>query len=77
MKPSELTTRMESYLALRRAMGFPMKFQEPRLRDFVAFVEAEGAGGPITANWRSNGRVLRRAGPDYGRAASAWLADFC
>ena len=49
MKPSELTTRMESYLTLRRAMGFPMKFQAPRLRDFVAFVEAEGAGGPITA----------------------------
>ena len=53
MKPSELTTRMESYLTLRRAMGFPMKFQEPRLRDFVAFVEAKhtGEGIPAWAAW--------------------------
>ena len=49
MKPSELTTRMESYLTLRRAMGFPMKFQEPRLRDFVAFVEAKHTGEGIPA----------------------------
>jgi integrase len=40
---------MESYLALRRAMGFPMKFQEPRLRDFVAFVETKGTGEGISA----------------------------
>ena len=49
MKLSELTTRLESYLALRRAMGFPMKFQEPRLRDFVAFVEAKRIGEGIPA----------------------------
>jgi integrase len=49
VKLSELTTRLESYLALRRAMGFPMKFQEPRLRDFIAFVEANGASEGIPA----------------------------
>jgi len=30
-------------------MGFPMKFQEPRLRNFVAFVEAKGTGEGIPA----------------------------
>ena len=43
MTPSELTTRMESYLSLRRAMGFPMQIEEPRLRDFVAFAAAKDA----------------------------------
>jgi integrase len=30
-------------------MGFPMKFEEPRLRDFVAFVEAKGSGQGVPA----------------------------
>lgn len=49
MTPSELTTRMESYLSLRRAMGFPMQIEEPRLRDFVAFAAAKDAGERISA----------------------------
>jgi integrase len=45
----ELTARVESYLAVRRAMGFPMKFEEPRLRDFVAFVKAKSTDQGIPA----------------------------
>lgn len=49
MTPSELIARMESYVSLRRAMGFPMQIEEPRLQDFVAFVNANKAGGWISA----------------------------
>lgn len=49
MTPSELTTRLESYLSLRRAMGFPMRVEEPRLRDFIAYVTSKSAGARISA----------------------------
>ena len=49
MTPSQLTARLESYLSLRRAMGFPMKLEESQLRDFVAFLTASAANGRITA----------------------------
>jgi hypothetical protein len=47
--PSQLTARLESYLSLRLAMGFPMKLEESQLRDFVAFLTASAANGRITA----------------------------
>ena len=69
MTPSELTARMESYLSLRRAMGFPMRAEEPRLRDFVAFVTAKNAGERISAqlalDWACSsprGGIWSRAG---------------
>ena len=42
MKPGELRDRLERYVALRRAVGFPMRAEERLLRDFVTFVEHRG-----------------------------------
>jgi integrase/recombinase XerD len=42
MKPGELRDRLERYVALRRAVGFPMRAEERLLRNFVTFVEHRG-----------------------------------
>ena len=42
MKPGELRDRLERYVALRKAVGFPMRAEERVLRDFVTFVERRG-----------------------------------
>ncbi len=42
MKPGELRDRLERYVALRKAVGFPMRAEERLLRDFVTFVEHRG-----------------------------------
>ncbi len=42
MRPGELRDRLDRYIALRRAVGFPMRAEERLLRDFVKFVEHRG-----------------------------------
>src|ERR1700747_1426578 len=37
------------YLALKKALGFPLGVRERLLRDFVAFAEINGIGGTISA----------------------------
>jgi integrase/recombinase XerD len=51
MKPGDLSLHLEAYLALKKALGFPLGAREKLLRDFVAFVESNGVGvrGTISA----------------------------
>jgi hypothetical protein len=45
MKPGDLSLHLEAYLALKKALGFPLGARERLLRDFVAFAESNGARG--------------------------------
>jgi len=49
MKPGDLSLHLEAYLALKKALGFPLGVRERLLRDFVAFAEINGIGGTISA----------------------------
>ena len=49
MKPGDLSLHLEAYLALKKALGFPLGVRERLLRDFMAFVEINGIGGTISA----------------------------
>jgi integrase/recombinase XerD len=49
MKFGELRDWLERYLAVRRAVGFTMRAQEPRLRSFVTFVERREPVGTLRA----------------------------
>ena len=51
MKPGDLSLHLEAYLALKKALGFPLGARERLLRDFVAFAESNGVGvrGTISA----------------------------
>jgi integrase len=49
MSAEGLRSRLDAYLALRRALGSAMRPDERLLRDFITFVEARGLGGPVRA----------------------------
>lgn len=49
MKRGDLLVHLEAFLALESALGSPVRAREKLLRDFVAFIEALGIGGHITA----------------------------
>ena len=49
MRPGELRSRLERYVALRRALGFEARAEERLLRDFVAFAEQHGLDGCVHA----------------------------
>jgi hypothetical protein len=49
MTPGGLGLHLEAYLALQRALGFPLRAREKLLRDFVAFIEKNGFRGSIPA----------------------------
>ncbi len=49
MKPAELRSRLDRYLALRRAVGFETYAEERLLHDFVAFAERRGLDGGVHA----------------------------
>jgi integrase/recombinase XerD len=55
MKPGELRDRLARYIAVRRAVGFPMRAEERLLLDFVRFVEQQGLDGALRSrlafNW--------------------------
>jgi integrase/recombinase XerD len=59
VKPGELRVRLERYVALRRAVGFPMRNEERMLRDFVTFVERRGLDeavrSPAAVEWACHG----------------------
>ena len=44
MKPGDLSLHLEAYLALKKALGFPLGARESLLRDFVVFAESNGVG---------------------------------
>jgi hypothetical protein len=48
MKPGDLSLHLEAYLALKKALGFPLGARERLLRDFVAFAESNMA---VIALW--------------------------
>ena len=45
---SHLSSHIEDYLAMRRALGFKLASEGRLLRDFAAFAEAAGAGTVTT-----------------------------
>ena len=47
MKPGDLWLHLEAYLALKKALRFPLGVRERLLRDFVAFAEINGIMGNI------------------------------
>ena len=59
MKPGELRDRLERYVAIRRAVGFPMRAEERLLRDFVTFLEHRGMDeavrSPLVVDWACHG----------------------
>jgi hypothetical protein len=48
MKSSDLLLHLEAYIALKRAVGFPLGARERLLRDFVVFIEDNGIRGTIS-----------------------------
>ena len=75
MKPGDLCLHLEAYLALKKALGFPLGVRERLLRDFVAFAEINGIEGTINAqvafDWACS--VSDRCGVS-GRAARLSVA---
>jgi integrase/recombinase XerD len=59
----DLHTRLDRYVALRRALGFEIRPEERLLRDLVCFVERRGVGTPLTAKlaleWACSGAGQR------------------
>ena len=49
MKAGDLLLHLEAYIALQKAVGFPLGARERLLRDFVAFIEDNGIRGAISA----------------------------
>jgi integrase len=49
MKEIDLQSRLDAYLALREALGFPTRACRKLLRDFVTYLEKQGDGKPIRA----------------------------
>ena len=49
MSADDLLLRVECYVAVRRALGYAVRSEEKLLKDFVQFLELNGASGPIRA----------------------------
>jgi site-specific recombinase XerD len=49
MTPAELNARLDSYLAVRSALGFRLQAERTLLRSFVEFLESKGEMHPIRA----------------------------
>ena len=49
MKPGDLWLHLEAYLALKKALGFPLGVRERLLCDFVASAEINGIRGTFNA----------------------------
>jgi hypothetical protein len=75
MKSGDLSLHLEAYLALKKALGFPLGARERLLRDFVAFAESSGTRGKINAQVAC--RYLERGVAVYsherGRCATRFL----
>ena len=63
MKPGELRDRLGRYVALRRAVGFPMRAEERLLLDFVAFVESRGMDGAVRSALALEWAQVSHCGP--------------
>lgn len=65
MTATELRDRLDSYLALRRALGFAMRPDERLLRSFIAFLEQRGLDGPLRAQSALEWATGIRSGPGH------------
>jgi hypothetical protein len=50
MTPYDLASRLDRYIALRRALGFAMHVEERLLRQYVGFIEEHGHGQSLRAH---------------------------
>ena len=68
-----LEQQLNYYLAERRRLGFALRSEEARLRDFARYVDRRHAAEPITvelmAHWAKAGST--KAEPPLGRAGSS------
>ena len=72
-----LTEKVESYIELRRSLGYSFKKQAATLRSLARFVETEQLGGPLTRGLALN-FVLSIEGTANGRAIRhGVLRRFC
>jgi len=65
MTARELRDRLDSYLALRRALGFAMRSDERLLRSFIAFLEERDLDGPLRAQAALEWATGIRCGPGH------------
>jgi len=65
MTARELRDQLDSYLALRRALGFAMRPDERLLRSFLAFLEQRGLNGPLRAQAALEWATGIRCGPGH------------
>ena len=49
MRTDDLLLRVECYVAVRKALGYAVRSEEKLLKDFVQFLELNGASSPIRA----------------------------
>ena len=65
MRPGELRERLDRYVAVRKAVGFPMRVEKRLLLDFVTFVEGRGMDGALRAqlavDWACNSQYWASA----------------
>jgi integrase/recombinase XerD len=72
MSADDLLLRVECYVAVRRALGYAVHSEEKLLKDFVQFLELNGASGPI----RAQTAIEWACAPAPGRGPSgeaSWL----
>ena len=60
---------LQTYVALRRAIGFSMQREAPLLQDFVAHLERRGQGANVPP--RSSSRPTRSGAPGQGARQGA------
>lgn len=72
-----LDSRVESYLAGRRALGFVLKGQEKLLHDFAQFADAASPGGPITETTAIQWARLRPKGQSRRLNIVRGFARYC
>jgi integrase/recombinase XerD len=65
MTATELRDRLDSYLALRRALGFAIRPDQRLLRNYIAFLELRGLDGPLRAQSALEWATGIRSGPGH------------
>jgi len=68
---STLREAVDDYLALRRGLGFKLRIAGPRLLDFIAFLEREGA------SYITNELALRWAMQCSACQPAQWAGRLC
>lgn len=72
MRAGDLRASLDTYLAVRRAVGFPMRPEARLFRDFIAFLERRGLDHPVSAQAAWTGQRRR---PHAVALAAIWRAQ--